>query len=557
MKKILHLAAFTAISFFTIETKAQLADGSTAPNFTFTDMNGNSQDLYTYLNAGKVVVIDVSATWCNPCWQYHNSGNLENFYNQYGPPGTNVAMVLFIEGDNATTNADMNGTGSNTQGCWTCNTPYPMCNPTSVTTFNSNYQIGYFPTMYMICPDKKTTKVDQYTTALLASTMNTICPAATASNDAGISLVTSPNGFTCGTTFTPVVTVRNFGSSPLTSCTVNYKVDSNPAQTYNWNGNLSTNCSVYTTGCTATVTLPSITVSLGNHTFTAYTSSPNSATDGNSANDQRVESFTAVNSANPPVTEGMETTLPSANCSLLNPDNATTFVKSAPGGFGTSSNSAKIDCYNYAAAGEKDYLVIPPVNLSGATSSNLTFNVAYAPYDATYFEKLDVEASTDCGATWTNVYSKSGSTLGTVAANTNAFTPTASQWRAESVNLSSYVGQPSVMVHLVCTNGYGNNLYIDDINITSVVSVNDIDLNSYVSVFPNPSTGNVFVNISNANAGNVSVKITNAMGEVIVNSNNNTARSMQFDLSKNADGIYFIEVKSGDAQLIKKIFLNK
>ena len=48
MKKTLSLIAAMALAFSVSETKAQLADGSTASNFTFTDMNGNSQDLYTY-----------------------------------------------------------------------------------------------------------------------------------------------------------------------------------------------------------------------------------------------------------------------------------------------------------------------------------------------------------------------------------------------------------------------------------------------------------------------------------------------------------------------------
>src|ERR1041385_9992 len=75
MKKTLQLIAALALSFFALESKAQLADGSVAPNFTFTDMNGNTQDLYTYLNAGKSVVIDISATWCSPCWMFHTNNN--------------------------------------------------------------------------------------------------------------------------------------------------------------------------------------------------------------------------------------------------------------------------------------------------------------------------------------------------------------------------------------------------------------------------------------------------------------------------------------------------
>lgn len=38
--------------------QAQLADGSTAPDFTLTDINGQTHHLYDYLGAGKTVIID-------------------------------------------------------------------------------------------------------------------------------------------------------------------------------------------------------------------------------------------------------------------------------------------------------------------------------------------------------------------------------------------------------------------------------------------------------------------------------------------------------------------
>lgn len=59
---------------------AQLPPNSNAPDFTTTDIDGNTQNLYDYLDQGYTVFLDISATWCGPCWNYHQSGALEDLY---------------------------------------------------------------------------------------------------------------------------------------------------------------------------------------------------------------------------------------------------------------------------------------------------------------------------------------------------------------------------------------------------------------------------------------------------------------------------------------------
>lgn len=57
------------------------AQYGTAPDFSVTDLDGNQINLYAdILDQGLIAVVDVSATWCGPCWNLHQSHALEDLH---------------------------------------------------------------------------------------------------------------------------------------------------------------------------------------------------------------------------------------------------------------------------------------------------------------------------------------------------------------------------------------------------------------------------------------------------------------------------------------------
>jgi hypothetical protein len=383
-------------------------------------------------------------------------------------------------------------------------------------------------------------------------------PAST--DDAGINAVTGLNAVACVTTVTPSVTIKNYSANTLTTCTVNYQLDGGSVQSLPFSGSIAP-------GATGSFALPAMTVSVGSHILTSYTSMPNGNNDYFLNNNSNKKTFNIIgsSSAAPLVEAFTATTFPPTNWVIDNPDGAYTWARVTTAGVGTPTASTKMNFFN-SPAGQIDEMYTKSLDLTTSNSfAYVTFDVAYAQY-ASENDKLQVMVSDNCGATWTTPYSKQGTGLMTAAATTTAFTPTASQWRNELVDISSFVNKPNVLVKFKATSAYGNNLYVDNINIfTSSSAVTSVADNSAIintfNVYPNPIANEATIQYTLAAASQVAVVMYNVLGEMVYNSNIGSVSSgehlLKVDTQNLNNGVYFVTLTANDGKTTKKVVINK
>lgn len=366
----------------------------------------------------------------------------------------------------------------------------------------------------------------------------------------------------CGTANTAQhkVTLKNTGTTTVTSADIYYKIGSGAYTVYNWTGSLAANASTDVTVGTVTIT--------GSTTITDSVGKLNGVAEINPANSVAKTTATGVASgAALPLETGFENGM-AAGYTVFNGTNQVVTNTMGAGGkdwfAGQGENPMGPDNTTWAAAapnhnsaaGYTTVLSFPYASMPAGAKA-LDFYYAHA-LRGTTGDRLDIVYSTDCGANWTSVWNKSGTDLAT-ASPTGAqalFIPTPAQWRFASVDLSAVTGD--ALIGFKSSSNGGNYLFVDKVKLRTgtTTGIEELVSGGNVTLYPNPVTNQVNVDLNMVKSAQVTFSIVNVVGQVIgapvvktLAAGNSVTNIATDDL---APGIYFMNIVTEKGNIQQK-----
>jgi hypothetical protein len=160
---------FVVLLLTSTMVSAQMPNGTAAPDWTVTDVFGGTHTLSSIAASGKAVGLKFSATWCGPCYTYHNQHHMRTAYDNWGPNGTDQIEMFYLEASPSTNQACLFGPAGcvgGTQGDWVTGTPYHTVHLEGANqNLGNTYQILGYPTLYAVSPDMRVYWIGSWTGA--------------------------------------------------------------------------------------------------------------------------------------------------------------------------------------------------------------------------------------------------------------------------------------------------------------------------------------------------------------------------------------------------------
>lgn len=210
-----------------------------------------------------------------------------------------------------------------------------------------------------------------------------------------------------------------------------------------------------------------------------------------------------------------------------------------------------------------DELIGPSIDMTSiaGTVPQMTFKTAAAHRVSTDADKLQLYVSTNCGLSWVLRKSMTGTALESGATTTGNYVPAAGDWVTQTANLSGYAGQTNLYFMFRFTSNGGNNVYLDDINISGTTAgIDDVAGNIDFNIYPNPVDANSVIAFSLMQKQSVDIRIMDVLGREVatVFSGSLNAGEHKYTVDENAQlssGIYFVKVSVDGQSFSKKMIV--
>lgn len=257
-----------------------------------------------------------------------------------------------------------------------------------------------------------------------------------------------------------------------------------------------------------------------------------------------------------------------ANWSVINAGGVTWARSTAAAATGTASYYMN-NISNPATA--VDIMETPSYDFVANPGAQFTFKYAFALKTSTWAPVFKVQASSNCGGSWTDIYVPSASTMasGSGGITTTPFTPTATtQWKTYTLTthpaFNPFKVQSNVRIRFYFmenpTAGGGNNLWLDDINFNGTLGVNELTQSIGFNVYPNPTSGSATIEFNLDNNSVISYNVIDVIGRVVESQKPVNLAPGRHTYSVNQSqtlrsGIYFVSFEFNGQKMSRKLII--
>jgi len=198
-----------------------------------------------------------------------------------------------------------------------------------------------------------------------------------------------------------------------------------------------------------------------------------------------------------------------------------------------------------------------------------SFKYAYAMTSSTNKDVFKVQASKNCGGSWTDIWTPTNSSLAqsTGGINTNLYFPASGDWKVRLVTAQPqfypFLVEDNVLIRFyfqenVGGTDFGNRFYLDEVNFSGPVGINELTKSVGFLVYPNPSTSDFNLSFHLSDISKIKYQVTSVSGAVLISESEKTYAEGAHEIKittndRLAPGIYFINLELNGVKMSKKI----